>query len=134
MPISFDRSFSIHDDAMILRARRSSLLASNLANADTPGYKARDIDFKQMLSQVEKQSGAAGISMQTTHDSHMTGTGSRMDANIMYRNPLHASLDGNTVDSYVEQAEFAENAMMFQASFNFLNSKVKGLTKALKGE
>ena len=52
----------------------------------------------------------------------------------MYRNPLQASLDGNTVDSHVEQAEFAENAMMFQASFNFLNSKVKGLMKALKGE
>ena len=134
MPISFERSFSIHDDAMIMRGQRSSLLASTLANADTPGYKARDIDFKQALARVEDQSRGNRISIQATHDAHFTGTRSRFDASVMYRNPLHASLDGNTVESHVEQAEFAENAMMYQASFNFLNSKVKGLMKALKGE
>ncbi len=134
MAISFDRSFSIHDDAMILRGKRSSMLASNLANADTPGYKARDIDFEQMLHQVNNQSPQKRIAMSATHNAHIASTARDLDGQLMYRNPLHASLDGNTVDSQIEQAEFAENAMMFQASFNFLNSKVKGLMKALKGE
>lgn len=134
MPISFDRSFSLHDDAMILRGKRSSMLASNLANADTPGYKARDIDFGQMLSRAVNQVQANRVSMAATHDAHLGSSGSNLDGQVMYRNPLHASLDGNTVDTHVEQAEFAENAMMFQASFTFLNSKVRGLMKALKGE
>ena len=134
MPISFDRSFSIHDDAMILRGKRSSMLASNLANADTPGYKARDVDFQQLLNQAKNESQPNRITMSSTHGAHIASTARDLDAQVMYRNPLHASLDGNTVDSHVEQAEFAENAMMFQASFSFLNSKVKGLMKALKGE
>ena len=119
---------------MILRGKRSSMLASNLANADTPGYKARDIDFGQLLSQVEKQTQPGRVVMATTHGHHLGSARTDLGAELMYRNPLHASLDGNTVDTHVEQAEFAENAMMFQASFNFLNSKVKGLMKALKGE
>ena len=134
MAISFDRSFSIHDDAMILRGKRSSMLASNLANADTPGYKARDIDFSQVLSRVEQQTQPGRIMMASTHARHLGTARADLGMDLMYRNPLHASLDGNTVDTHVEQAEFAENAMMFQASFNFLNSKVKGLMKALKGE
>ena len=134
MPISFDRSFSIHDDAMILRGKRSSLLASNLANADTPGYKARDIDFEQVLARVETQSETSRITMNTTHSAHLGSAGASLNGQVMFRNPLHASLDGNTVDSHVEQAKFAENAMMYQASFNFLNSKVKGMMKAIKGE
>ena len=134
MPISFDRSFSIHDDAMILRGKRSSMLASNLANADTPGYKARDIDFQAVISRIENPSSSMRVAVASTHSMHIAGTQDRVEGQAMYRNPLHASLDGNTVDGHVEQAEFAENAMMFQASFNFLNSKVKGLMKALKGE
>ncbi len=134
MAISFDRSFSIHDDAMILRGKRSSMLAANMANADTPGYKARDIDFRQMLAQADKQSQSNRVSIAATNARHIAAMPGGFEAPIMYRNPLHASLDGNTVDGHVEQAEFAQNAMMFQASFTFLNSKVQGLMKALKGE
>ena len=133
MPISFDRAFSIHDDALLLRGRRSSVLASNIANVDTPNYKARDFDFTTMLKRAnEQQSG--GVMLASTHSGHMAPRHGTGDADLMYRNPLHPALDGNSVDAHVEQAKFAENAMLYQASFSFLNGKVNGLMKALKGE
>lgn len=133
MPISFERAFSIHDDALLLRGQRTSILASNIANADTPNYKSRDIDFGAMLRSASQQQ-ADQVVLASTHRDHMTNQSSSMQPALMYRNPLHPSLDGNTVDSHVEQAEFSENALMFQTSFTFLNSKVTGLMKALKGE
>ena len=133
MPISFERAFSVHDDALLLRGRRSSILAANIANADTPNYKARDIKFAEMLRNAgEQQTG--GIVLASTHRNHIAPQPDTLRPALMYRNPLHPSLDGNTVDSHVEQAEFSENALMFQTSFTFLNSKVTGLMKALKGE
>ena len=133
MPISFERAFSIHDDALLLRGRRSSLLASNIANGDTPNYKARDIDFNTMLKQAsQKQSDSVGLV--STHRDHIAMKTDNISNQLKYRIPLHPSLDGNTVDMHVEQGKFAENAMMFQTSFTFLNSKVMGLMKALKGE
>lgn len=136
MPISFEKAFSIHDDAMILRGRRSSILASNIANADTPNYKARDIDFKSVLHSLEKPVTGDKLVLASTHRSHMSRStnASGGDSNVQYRNPLHASLDGNTVDSHVEQAKFAENALQYQTSYTFLNGKIQGLMKALKGE
>jgi len=134
MPISFERAFSIHDDAMILRARRSSILASNIANADTPNYKARDINFKSVMQSMQQPKVGDRLVMASTHRNHMSSTAMKAGADIQYRNPLHASLDGNTVDSHVEQAKFSENALQYQTSFTFLNSKVKGIIGALKGE
>jgi flagellar basal-body rod protein FlgB len=133
MPISFERAFSIHDDALLLRGQRTSILASNIANADTPNYKARDIDFGAMLRSASQQQDDRVV-MASTHRDHIAPQSNAMQPASMYRNPLHPSLDGNTVDSHVEQAEFSENALMFQTSFSFLNSKVTGLMKALKGE
>ncbi len=133
MPISFERAFSIHDDALILRGRRSSILASNIANADTPHYKARDIDFSAMLRSAAA-GGAAGLALANTNRGHITASEPVAAAELKYRNPLHASLDGNSVDAHVEQAEFAKNALLYQTSFSFLNSKINGLVKALKGE
>lgn len=133
MPISFERAFSIHDDAMLLRGRRSSVLAANIANTDTPHYKARDIDFSAMLRGAQ-QNPAGRLSMANSHRNHIAPDSGASTAGLKYRNPLHASLDGNTVDSHVEQAKFSENALMYQASFNFLNSKIQGLMKAIKGE
>jgi flagellar basal-body rod protein FlgB len=133
MPISFDRAFSIHDDALLLRGRRSSVLASNIANVDTPNYKARDFDFGAMLKRAnQRQSG--GVMLASTHRGHIAPRQGSGDPALMYRNPLHPALDGNSVDAHVEQAKFAENAMLYQASFSFLNGKVNGLMKALKGE
>jgi flagellar basal-body rod protein FlgB len=133
MPISFDRAFSIHDDALLLRGRRSSILASNIANVDTPHYKARDIDFSAMLRAASsKQSDP--VVLASTHRDHISPATTIGEPGLQYRNPLHPSLDGNTVDAHVEQARFAENAMLYQASFTFLNGKVNGLMKVLKGE
>ena len=134
MPISFERAFSIHDDAMILRARRSSILASNIANTDTPNYKARDIDFKSVMQSIRQPKTGDRMVLASTHRNHLSGGAMKTAADIQYRNPLHASLDGNTVDSHVEQAKFAENALQYQTSFTFLNGRIKGIVNALKGE
>ncbi len=133
MPISFDRAFSIHDDALLLRGQRSSILASNIANTDTPNYKARDFDFGAMLRSASQQQ-SDNIVLASTHRDHIAPSSGVVQPTLMYRNPLHPSLDGNSVDAHVEQAKFAENAMLFQTSFTFLNGKVNGLMKALKGE
>jgi flagellar basal-body rod protein FlgB len=133
MPISFERAFSVHDDALILRGRRSSILASNIANADTPNYKARDIDFSAMLRDAGRQQ-RGGLPLASTHRDHIAPQEPIPAAELRYRNPLHASLDGNSVDTHVEQAEFAKNALLYQTSFSFLNGKIQGLVKALKGE
>jgi flagellar basal-body rod protein FlgB len=134
MPINFERAFSIHDDAMIMRGKRASILASNIANADTPNFKARDIDFHSMLKQADNQQ-TNSLKMASTHRDHIDlNSGINGGLSLKYRNPLHASLDGNTVDSHVEQSKFSENALQYQTSFSFLNSSIKGIMKALKGE
>ncbi len=133
MPISFERAFSIHADALLLRGRRSSILASNIANGDTPNYKARDIDFSSLLK-AAGQNRSTTMTMTGTHRDHIAAQPTTFTTQLKYRNPLHPSLDGNTVDMYVEQGKFSENALKYQTSFTFLNSKIQGLMKALKGE
>lgn len=133
MPISFERAFSVHDDALLLRGKRSSILAANIANADTPNYKARDIEFADMLRKAGGQQ-SDRVVLASTHRNHIAPQPGRLQPALLYRNPLHPSLDGNSVDSHVEQTKFSENALMFQTSFTFLNRKVQGLMKALKGE
>ncbi len=128
-----DRAFSIHDDAMMLRSRRSSILAANIANADTPDYKARDLDFAAMMKQI--QSGqSANLKMTSTHENHLSTHSQLLDPAIKYRNPLHPSLDGNTVDMHAEQARFSQNAVEYQTSLTFLNGKISGLKLAIKGQ
>lgn len=132
MLLSFDNAFGIHTKAMSLYAQRSSVLASNLANADTPDYKARDIDFRSMLSQAKGDAGR----IQATHAKHfgMGSTENDMSAETLYRTPLQPSLDGNTVDVQVEQAAFTDNAMRYMASLRFVTGRVQGLLTALRGE
>lgn len=126
-----DNLFGIHATALKLRANRAELLASNIANADTPGYKARDIDFKQALKRAANNSSE----MVTTHARHINSAGmSKMGAKIMYRIPTQPSLDGNTVDLQTERSAFMENSMMYQASLRFLNGKINGLLTAIRGE
>ncbi len=134
MPINFERAFSIYDDALIMRGKRANVLASNIANADTPNYKARDIDFQSILKQANNQQ-TSSLSMVNTNLDHIKlNSGSNSSVLLKYRNPLHASLDGNTVDSHVEQSKFSQNAIQYQTSFTFLNSSVRGIIKALRGE
>ncbi len=129
--LGFENSLGIHDNALLVRSERSSVLANNLANADTPGFKARDMDFKAILrGEVERQS---SMEMNETNGRHIPG---RVEDGWekLYRQPLQPSIDGNTVEENVENKEFTTNAMSYNASFEFLNGKFKGLTGALRGE
>jgi flagellar basal-body rod protein FlgB len=126
-----DNLFGIHATALKLRGNRAELLAANIANADTPNYKARDIDFKKTLS----MSVSGNSDMKITHAKHIDSSGnSKMGAEILYRIPNQPSLDGNTVDLQTERSAFMENSMMYQASLRFLNGKISGLMTAIRGE
>lgn len=131
MAIGFQQALGIHDQALALHSRRAEVLANNIANADTPGYQARDLDFRRILTSATK----GGMSLNTTNDRHLPAGGRLSPGDgLRYRIPLQPSIDGNTVDLQIEQAEYAKNALRFQTSFTFLNSKLRGLSKAIKGE
>jgi flagellar basal-body rod protein FlgB len=128
--MKLDNVFGIHEEALRLRARRSEVLAANLANADTPGYKARDFDFTAMLRKEMQQP----VRLAATHGRHMrTDHGMVASTQMAYRIPQQPSLDGNTVEVEREQTEFSANAMRYQASLRFLDSRIKGLLRAIKG-
>lgn len=110
--------FGVHGDALALRSQRLSLLASNIANAATPGYKARDIDF------------SAALAMARDGRSNDSAAASAMG----YRIPTSPSLDGNTVELSTEQTLFAENALQYRATLSFIEGRVSTLKRALKGE
>jgi flagellar basal-body rod protein FlgB len=129
MPTIIDRAFGVHAEALQLRARRGELLASNLANADTPNYKARDLDFRAALSKAQ-----AATTLATTNAGHIGTQDGGSSVQALYRVPGQPSLDGNTVDTQIEQSKFAENAVRYRTSLSFLNSKIKGLMTAIKGE
>lgn len=131
---NMDKIFGIHPQALAMRSKRTSILASNLANTDTPNFKAKDVDFKSALSQQQNQVGFTPKITSTGHIPLAPLNGSVSQDSIQYRVPHQASLDGNTVESDVEQSHFAENAIRYQASLGFLNGKIAGMTKALKGE
>ena len=113
-----DNIFGIHGTALALRSQRLNMLASNIANAGTPGYKARDLDFDKAMQMTSEG--------QSLHKVMSNASG--------YRTPLQPSSDGNTVELSTEQTLFAENAMHYRTTLSFLESRVKGITRALKGE
>lgn len=129
MPAIIDRALGVHTEALQLRARRGELLASNLANADTPNYKARDLDFRSALAAA-----SAGKQLVTTAPGHLPVQGGGASAQTLYRVPTHSSLDGNTVDTQVEQTRFSENAVRYRASLRFLSGKISTLMTAIKGD
>lgn len=136
MPINIDSALGIHADALALRSRRAEVLANNLANADTPHYKARDFDFKSSLAKAQGQSPINSVRLVTTQSGHIAanaGAG-RIDAELQYRIPSQPSLDGNTVDTQIEQAEFTQNAIQYQTSLTFLSGKIRGLLTAIRGD
>ena len=134
MAINFESALGIHESALKLRTQRAEVLANNLANADTPNYKARDIDFQAVLK-GEMQTGAASMKMMATNEKHSAGNGLEgMSEGLLYRTPQQPSIDGNTVEEHVEHGEYMKNSMAFQASFTFLNGKFNGLKSAIRGE
>ena len=133
MPINFDSALGIHADALRVRSQRAEMLASNLANADTPNYKARDIDFQSAMKMaMDSQSPSV---LKATNSKHISTTNSSsFSPAVQYRTVMQDSLDGNTVDEQVEQSQFMENAVQYQASLEFLGGKFNSLRKAIKGE
>ncbi|NOX50112.1 MAG: flagellar basal body rod protein FlgB [Gammaproteobacteria bacterium] len=136
MKIGIDNALGMHPQALSLRANRTQVLAQNIANADTPGYKARDIDFQSILQRVSDAATPSATRMRLTHESHMTQGQVSMGGpdDLKYRVPQMPSLEGNTVEAQVEQAEFAKNSMQFLASLRFVNGRLSGLMSAIKGE
>lgn len=129
MGIDFNQHLKVHTQALELRGRRTELLAANLANADTPNYKARDLDFKQAMDSAMGSSPP----LKATHIAHLQAPTNR-PGQALYRMPNQMSLDGNSVDAEREKAVFAENALHYQASLRFITSRVQGLLSAIKGE
>ena len=137
MAFSFDNYLGITDDALILRSRRSEILASNIANQDTPGYKAKDIDFKAAMSDAMGSASEfkkSTLKMTTSNAKHMQNSQNNFSADIMYRNPYQPSLDDNTVEVGIEKTEFSKNSVYYSANLRFITGKFQGLTKAIKGQ
>lgn len=129
-----DEAVAFQQLALNMRAARQELLASNIANADTPNYKARDIDFASALKNA--MAGApAGLPVVKTAPAHLEGNSgaSIMGAPVMYRKPVQPSADGNTVDMDVERAQFADNALRYEASVRFVSERMKGILTAIQG-
>ena len=134
MTSRIDDALKFHQTALSLRASRQELLASNIANADTPNYKAKDIDFANAL-QGALSGNTANLPLTTTSLRHLSGSAGEnvMGAPVMYRNALQPSADGNTVDMDVERAQFADNALRYEASVNFVSAQVKAVLVAIQG-
>ncbi len=124
-----DRYFGVHAAALELRAKRLDLLSSNIANAATPGYKARDLDFG-----AELRAASSGGTLAATQPGHIAEPQAGVGGSAKYRVPVQASLDGNTVELSTEQTLFAENAVRYQSSLSFINGRIAQLNAALKGE
>ncbi len=153
-----DNEFRFHQSALALRAERQQLLASNIANADTPNFKARDMDFRKALVQAlgggtsaasANPSAGAGTPLMSSasslaaallasHPAHLTSTASAgstaSGADLLYRTPTQDSIDGNTVELDAERAQFADNAVRYEASISAVNGKLKSLLAAITGQ
>jgi flagellar basal-body rod protein FlgB len=140
---SIDNFLGVHAQALAIESRRTQLLASNLANADTPNFKARDIDFRAALAAATAPGASGSVAAggalpmaATSSGASLGGTaaGGAQDPTLLYRTPLAPALDGNTVDPQLEQAAFAENAVRYQATLTLLNGKFRALMTAITGQ
>ena len=136
MASKLDNALFFQRQALNLRAYRQQVLAGNIANADTPNYKARDFEFETALKGALAGRSEGALSMARTNAAHLSGPESSAagSARLMYRTPAQDSADGNTVEMDVERAEFAENALRYEASLTFINSRIKGLMTAIQGQ
>ena len=133
-----DSIFGIHEQALSVRKERQNIIANNLANADTPNFKARDLDWRKEM-QAAQESLSQNINrpdLKTTNSRHISGfaESTSTQAYLQYRQPTQPSLDGNTVEAHIEKAQFMENSMQYQATLEFMNGKISSIRGALKGE
>jgi flagellar basal-body rod protein FlgB len=136
--MAIDPLFGIHADALAVQRKRMDVLASNIANADTPNFLARDVDFAKVLADAAKQgdSAAGQNALALTNARHLEGApaADKQSADTVYRIPLQPSVDGNTVDAQVEQGAFADSALHYQASLSFINNHLRSLMTAITGQ
>lgn len=131
MAINFDKALGVHQYSVGVRERRAEVLASNIANADTPGFKAKDLSFKDALASATQ---GRGFNLSKTSDRHISGSRD-VGSDIQFRVPNQPDTgDGNTVDVQTERANYMQNSMEYQASLSFLSSKIQTMRKAIKGE
>ena len=131
LAISFDQALGIHQQAIQVRADRAEIIANNIANADTPGFKAKDLSFEDALASATQ---GRGFNLSKTDGQHISGFRD-IGSDISYRVPNQPDTgDGNTVDVQTERANFMQNSMEYQASLSFLSSKIQTMRKAIKGE
>jgi flagellar basal-body rod protein FlgB len=123
-----DNALGVHAQALGLRSKRMEVLARNIANADTPHFKAKDIDFRSVLKQSREDA------LNSTHNLHMKIAMEEDSSGEKYRVPFNASFDGNTVEMNVEQAKFGQAAADYQATLNILENRIGGIRKALRGD
>ncbi len=126
-----DNTFGIHAKALQVRGERLEVLAQNIANADTPAYKARDIDFKSVLGNVQSRD---DLALTATRNQHFNAGEQAADGGLLYRVPFNTAFDGNTVEMSVEQAQYGKAAADYQATLQFLENHIGGLRKALRGD
>ena len=126
---SIQEHLEFHSEALALRSKRNEILASNIANAATPNFKAKDLKFDEMM---QAKLGLGQI--QTTDARHFRVASGPLDERIGFRQNKTPATDGNTVEHHVEQMQFSENVMRYQTSLEFLNRKIAGLRSAIKGE
>ncbi|WP_243039274.1 flagellar basal body rod protein FlgB [Dyella sedimenti] len=125
-----DNLFGLHTQALDMWQRRSEVLASNLANADTPGYLARDVDFKKALASASGQGDSLPLA---TTQAGQINPQAQPSQQLAYRVPSQPTMDGNTVDTQVEQANFAANSVHYQASLSFITAQIHMLRTAITG-
>lgn len=130
-----DNALHFNREALNLRVQRQKVLANNIANADTPGFKARDIDFTQELNKAVKQGRSGGLKMAATSGKHFTGSlGNAANLDLKYRIPDQPSMDGNTVDMDRERSQFADNMVRHEASLKFIGSSINRMRSAMQPE
>lgn len=129
-----DSALRFHQEALNLRAQRQEVLSANIANADTPSFKARDFDFSSKLTEaVERGRQSSSVSMSTTSTRHLAGEARATgEAGLLYRTPAQSSIDGNTVEMDVERVNFADNAMRYEANLTVLGAQIKTLLSAVQ--
>lgn len=133
MVSKLDSTLFYQQQALGLRAQRQQILAGNIANADTPNYKARDFDFSSALKEAVAGSKLGDLQLATTSPRHLPGSaGSPFQ--LLYRQETQSSVDGNTVDMDVERAQMAENSVHYEANLSFLTGKIKTLMAAIQGQ
>jgi len=125
------QDLSLFSQAMNLRTQRHQVLASNIANADTPNYKARDFSFENAMQNALAGSVGGSVAMTTTSGRHLAGSNADGSAALQYRKETQSAVDGNTVDMDVERSQIAENAMQYQIVSQLISDRIKGMRSAL---